>query len=151
MPNTDSLTVVADAIKAKLQTPASVAALGLRDANDVAYGDQQKIPRTPYICVETGTKTRELSGIGGKGRVDNHFTVFIMVYISQVKSVQVNRHDADALAEKVELILHEDVTIGGTVIHGFVTSIEPGFSTRSGELMRVARVTWTGLTKTLIA
>lgn len=150
MPNTDSFVVVTKAIESKLKLPASVATLGLDSAEDVTYGDQEKIPRTPFICVESGPKIRELSGIGGKGRTDNRFTVFIMCYISEVRSVQLNREEADTLAEQVELLLHEDVTLGGKVIHGFVTGIEPGFSTRSGKLMRVARITWQGLTKTLI-
>ncbi len=148
MPNTDSLVAVTDAIIAKIES--KIVLLGLASVADVTYGDQQKIPRTPFVTVESGPKTRELTGIGGKGRTDNRFTVFILGYISNIRTIQTNRREADLFGEQLELYLHEDVTLGGLIIHGFVTSIEPGYSTRSGELMRVVRLTYQGLTKTLI-
>lgn len=148
--HTDSLYSVTKAIENLLKQPAHMATLEIADEKHITYGDQQKIPATPFLTVESGPKVRELTGIGGKGRTDNRFTVFILCYISAIRSVQLNREDADTFAEAVELILHSDVTLGGLVVHGYVTSIEPGYATRSGELMRVARITWQGLTKTLI-
>ena len=148
MPNTDSLYTVTKAIQTLLQ--ANYVALELDRPEDVTYGDQDKIPRTPFLCVESGPKTRTIDGKGASGRTENNFTVFIMCYISNIRSVQENREDADLFAEQIEALLHSDVQLGGIVIHGFVTSIEPGYATRSGALMRVARITWQGLTKTLI-
>lgn len=117
---------------------------------DVYYGDQNMIPRTPAACVDPGNFTKELSGIGGKGRTDNSTTVYIMVYIARVSDMQAARKEINELSEKIMDVLHEDVTLGGLVVHGLVTSIEPGYATRGQVTMRAARITWQGLTRTLI-
>ena len=141
----DRLSTVADYINTLLNT--NKVTLGLQD---VFYGDQEKIPRTPAVAVETGVYTRELSGIGGKGRTDNKFTVYILVYNNRIRDEQLNRKDVLTLSEAIMDVLHSDVTMGGNVIHGHVTAIEPGYAIRQNVLMRMARITWEGLTKTII-
>lgn len=146
MANTDRLSVVSNYIYDLLTT--NKTALGLQD---VFFGDQQKVPRTPAVAVEPGVYTRELSGLGGKGRTDNNFTVYVLVYVSNIRDEQLNNKDVITLSEAIMDKLHLDVTMSGNVIHGRVTSIEPGYASRGGALMRFGRITWEGLTKTLIA
>lgn len=117
---------------------------------DVYYGDQELLPRMPSVTVESGTYSRELAGMGGKGMTENMLNVFVMVYYGKVQDVQSNSREADALAEKLMDVLHTDVTLDGLVIHGHVATIEPGYATRRGVLMRSARITWQGLSKTQI-
>lgn len=121
------------------------------EIKDVWYGDQNNIPRFPAVAVEPGPFNRGLSGIGGKGRTDNTITVYLLVYNNNIKDVQKTRQDTDQLAEQLMDVLHEDVTMGGLVIHGFVNTIEPGYTVRGNNLLRSSRVTWTGMTKTLIS
>lgn len=148
MPQTDRIEVVTQAIVDLLK--ANNASLQNVLDGDIYYGDQQKYPRTPAIGVESGSLIRELDGRGGKGVTLNTFQVFCLCYISKVQSVQVSRKEADDFAGDVADVLHSDITLGGLVIHGYVTRIEPGFSIRGGELMRAARVTWQGISKTII-
>jgi len=116
--------------------------LGLKD---VWYGDQELIPRTPAVAVESGSKTRELTG--APDVTTNRFTVFVLTYMAKIQDVQTTRKMADQLAEAIELLLHDDTTIGGLVIFGMCTSVEPGYAIRGGTLMRAARITWEGFTK----
>lgn len=118
---------------------------------DIWYGDQTNIPRTPAVAVEPAPFRRDLSGIGGKGRTDNTIQVYLIVYLNSMKNVQDTRKDADVLSENIMDVLHEDITMGGTVIHGFVQLIEPGYLYRNNVLMRSARITWQGMSKTLIS
>ena len=117
--------------------------LGIEDVWD---GDEQLIGKYPSLCVIQGEKTRELTG--APFRTDNNFNVFVMVYHGAVRDSQLNYRDANTLAERVEALLHQDKTLGGIVVHGFVVSIEPGVVDR-GTLQYVSRLTWRGLTKTL--
>lgn len=116
--------------------------LGLQD---VYYGDQQKIPRTPCATVEAGTQNNLLAG--APFRVEHDITTYIVLYIAKVTSNQVSKREADLLSAAVTKRLHEDKTMGGLVVYGLVTRIEPGFAQR-GELMQAVRITWTGLSKT---
>lgn len=150
MPNTDQIEVVTQAVVDRLRTAASVAAIGLRDADDVAYGDQKLIPRTPYVTVESGSLERSIAGIGGKGQTLNDFTVYILAYTSKVQSNQENRKQSDALSTTIVRQLEDDIKFGELLIHSHVQRIEPGFTTRSGDLMRTVRLTWVGQSKTMI-
>lgn len=146
MPNVDRFTPVVQAVYDLLTN--SKVALGLQD---VWYGDQNLIPRYPAVAVEAGPFTRQLAGIGGKGRTDNQIRVLLLVYSAKIADVQTTRKATDILSETIMDKLHEDITMGNTVIHGFVTAIEPGYATRGGTLMRTTRITWEGFTKTGIA
>lgn len=145
MPHADRFTPVVQEVYDLLTN--AKAELGLED---VWYGDQNLIPRYPAVAVEAGPFNRDLSGIGGKGLTDNRIRVLLLLYLAKIQDVQVTRKATDELAERIMDKLHEDVTMNGTVIHGFVTAIEPGYATRGGTLMRTTRVTWEGLTKTRI-
>jgi hypothetical protein len=51
------------------------------------------------------------------------------------------------LSELVEAKLHEDLTLGGLVIFGYVSGIDPGVRLRESEMIRATRLTWDGLSR----
>lgn len=126
---------------------AAKAGLGL---TDVWYGDQIRIPRTPCLCIETGPTLSELSG--APYRMMHTFTIYFMLYVAKIQDEQVTRLTADQKMEQIKTVLHADHQMGAPpnnlVIHGHVSAREPGFAHRGGSLMRAARVTWTGMSKT---
>lgn len=138
--NTDSLEEIVTHIVDFLENKTE---LGLQD---VYYGDQTVIPRTPCLAVEGVEKVRELKGI--PFQTENTFQVSLLLYHAKVQSNEMTRKQCDAHAHEVEAALHEDVTFEGLVIWGFVRRIESGYATRGGNLMYASRLTWEGLTKT---
>jgi hypothetical protein len=137
LPPTDKVSVIGQAVFAILTNAAPV--LGLQD---VFYGDQEKIPRSPTACVETGLKNRELTGV--PRRTTNTMQLFIIVYHSRVQDNQVTRLESDQFAELVEDELHksENVTLGGLVSHSMVVSSEYGYARRSNLLWTATRMTY---------
>lgn len=124
------------------------------DANSIMYGDQDKLPVTPMLCIESGTTTRELDGV--PQRVLCRHEVHLIYYHSRVQEVQLLRLEAEEGAEAIVTVLDSNLTLelesdGGIVIHGFVTNIDPGYI-RKGErtLVRSVRLTWQGKTKTML-
>ena len=111
----------------------------------VYYGDQNKLPVTPVACVEPEQKVRTLSDAQRGTTVD--FTVSIYIYHGAIDSVQENRRNADRMADKVEEVLHRDLTCGGLVIHSYAESIESGYSQKAGSIQRTSRIVFTGRSK----
>ncbi len=141
--NTENFSVVATYIQDLLAETESL------QLTDVFYGDQELIPRTPAACVESGLYSRQYAGV--PLRTENEIIVNILVYFAKIQDVQVTRLQCDQKAEDIMRVLHANVTMGGLVINGWVSSIEPGYSMRNKVLMRSARITWTGKTKTMVA
>lgn len=148
MPHTQSIVTITDYIVDKLKD--NYEDLGLNQRDDVYYGDQDKLPRSPAICIDTGRKQRQLAGVAVARRTENTFLIYIIVYHGEVRNSQVNRRDADVLAEQVETLLHQDPTFGGLVIHGFVKEIVSGYSRKANSTYRSARLAWEGQTKLMI-
>jgi hypothetical protein len=142
---TDRITDVVDSILRKVEQNKD--RLGVEY---IFYRDQEKIPSFPAICVEPGPLTKTLTGVGGKGRTDNNFTVFLIVYIGHIGAQEEASKESDKLAELLMDIIHEDMTLGGLVAHGFVAEITPGYSFREKATIKAARLTWRGLSKTLM-
>lgn len=134
MPLTASTVIVTDYLFNLINT--NKAALTLEA---VYYGDQDRLPVTPVACVEPNEKARELKGVPRK--TDVTIEVFIFVYHSEVQSTQVNRRDADLMAENIETLIHADRTLGGNVIHNFVTRVESGYARKSNTVVRASRLT----------
>jgi hypothetical protein len=132
----DDMVVLLNTIKGILDT--NKVALGVQD---VWLGDQNKLPRTPAICLEPGTKRRELDGLPRKTLVEASF--FVLIYWGAVQDVQMNLTDSMTLAESVEAVLHADAQLGNTVIHSMVTESDPGFVMKAGTLTRATRLTFT--------
>lgn len=115
---------------------------------DVYYGDQKQIPRTPAITVAASQKARELAG--APRRIENTFEVFINVYFSKVGAIALNHRGADQLAEAVEVKVHEDITLDGLVINSMVVLNESGFLNRDGSQFRGNRLIVRATSKTLL-
>lgn len=142
--NSDSIVAVAQGLKTAVDGMATD--LGIQYT---AYGDQSKIPAVPAVCVEPNSKTREPQGT--YQMTQNTFTVFLLVYLAKIgKSDETVRLDTDTLAESIETRLHQDLQLGGLLVHGYVQEIESGYTYRAGTLYRSARMTYMGLSKTLL-
>ena len=143
--NTDSIATVSAYQLQLLKDNANT--LGIQDVFD---GDQKLIPRTPAVCIVMGSKFRRLAG--APLRTDNNFTMHFMVYHSRIQDVQSNYRDVVILAEAIERVLHGDLQMGGYIVQGWVTAVEPGLSVKEDgkSLLRSARITWEGLTRTIV-
>jgi hypothetical protein len=111
----------------------------------VYYGDQDKIPVTPAVCVEPGTKRRTLDGVPRATLVT--MDVILLVYLQKIGPMQIAREEADVVAEDVEAFLHGDPQLNGLAIHSLATSVEYGYAARDSSIMRTARITFEATSK----
>lgn len=110
------------------------------DVQDVYFGDQERVPRTPCLSVEPGNKSREYNGAPRRFQVT--LDTFIMVYVEKIQDMAANTRLVLAIAERVEEVLHADSTLGKRVISSFVAESESGYATRDRTLLRAARLTF---------
>ena len=115
------------------------------------YGDQDRIPVTPTVCVEPNTKTRTLEG--APNMTLNEYEIFLIVYHNKAQDNQLTRKEVDELAYQIEFLLHQDLQLanGGptpNLIHGYVRSHESGYTYKANTLYRTARLTFYGKNKT---
>lgn len=149
MAHTDKVTVVAIAIKNLLVV--NQLTLGLED---VLFGFQNMIPRSPTAVVSSGTKRRVLAGVSAPGgRTMNYLPVFIDVHSSRVgpESEEQKQLALETLADNIETLIHQDTTLGGIIIHGFVQSSDPGVSFIGNSQFNTVRLTFEGQTKTYLS
>lgn len=140
------IVVLADACVTKVQGVA-----GTFGIEGVSYGDQDRIPKTPWVCIEPSEKTRELSGV--PNMTTNEFEIFIIIYHNQVQDMSVTRREVDQLAYQIEKTFHQDLQLknGGPdprVIHGFINRMESGYAQKGSTLYRATRLTYFGKNKT---
>lgn len=146
MAHTDKDEVLALAIEALLIT--NKVALGLQD---VLYGDHVNVPKSPTIIVMPLGKVRELEGVAAPGgRTKNKLMVGLEVLVSKVQDERSGRVETDALASVIEDFLHNDTTVGGILIHGFVTQTQRGNATFSSGMFQSVRMSFEGTTKTYL-
>jgi hypothetical protein len=107
----------------------------------IYYGDQERIPKSPTVCIEPDIKDSPLYAAGRQTRP--MFTIYFLIYHSEVRNVQSNRRDSDALAERIEDFLNSDPQMGGLVVHGYVSQSASGYSPKTDSLMRSNRLTFT--------
>jgi hypothetical protein len=151
-----------------VQFPSEVARriFDILDANKVAlltsdgmllYGDQNRVPVTPTVCVESGPTGRVLAGI--PRRTENNLVCYILLYWAKVQDNQTDKLQAEQCAEGIVRYIDANPTLelngdGGVVIHGYITDIDPGYSLKgtgqSRSLYQAVRLTWTGKTKTIL-
>jgi len=108
----------------------------------VYWGDQEKIPEYPAICVAPFPKDRALSGEGATHRFAITHRIGIHVYHGQVQSSELNHRIATSLAEDVEQLLHKNTDMADMVIFGYVTRMQPGFSMKEQTMVKVTRLLW---------
>lgn len=138
MPLSNSLVEVCDYLFQKMVDNKANLALA-----DVYFGDQDKLPVTPVVCIEPGEKRNILRRAGAGRMIDIEFDISILVYHSFITSPQQNRRGADTLAELVEDIVHADKQLGTTnplVIHGYCTTVQSGYTTKTGTLVRANKI-----------
>lgn len=142
-PLTDSAEVIANYIYQMLLNPTNMTALGV---NDVWYGDQSLLPRTPALCVNPGTKKREFQG--ATFRTLNTIETYVLVYFGVIQDIQLNLHAATTLADAIETLVHSDLKLGGNVTAVLCTQNEPGMINKAGVWMMGARLTFESMSKT---
>lgn len=145
MPNTDSAEVVATYITNKLSDPTNMANLGLQS---VWYGDQHLLPKTPAACIVPGEKRREFQG--ATFRTLNDIQTYVLVYFGKIQDIQQNLHSAMQLAEAIELLVHQDLLLGGNVISCLCNIIDPGVINKGGVWVMGARMTFQSMSKTTL-
>lgn len=146
---TDSLDAATQYVIDKLKANASVlvTSTGVTvGAEDIYYGDQDKMPRTPSICVDPNVRRRDLQGVSF--RTDNNFVIHILVYHSKLQDNQLTRKEAQQISEAIETLLHQDPQLGGLVIHSFCSLNESGYVYRNNTMYRTNRITFEPYSKT---
>ena len=121
--------------------------------NDVFYGNHNNIPQDNIVVVIPGPKIRELWGVSAPGgRVKNEMSIYIDVMTQKVLIGETaGRLATDQLAEVVERRIHQDTTMGGRIIHGFVNRWDPGQDFIQQSEFRVVRMTFTGESRTYLS
>lgn len=117
---------------------------------DVFYGDQDRLPSTPVVCVEPGIKRNLLRQAAGGRMLDIVFELTLLSYHSFIQSPQENRRGADALAEAVEAVVHSDRQLGGRVIHGYCVDVQSGYVNKSGSLVRSNKISYQATSQFLL-
>ncbi len=147
MTHTDLVSVLAMAIRDKLV--ANQQTIGLKD---VLFGQQLMIPLSPSAVVTPGPKRKDLVGVSAPGgRTQNTLTVFIEVHSMKIGNEATERLALDQLSETIEDKLNEETTMGGIIIHGYITDWNPGVSTMENGQFRTVRMTYTGQTRTYLS
>lgn len=141
MTNTASSEVVANTILQIIQ-----AQMGPLEIAVCYYGDQTILDKTPAVCVSPGNKTREWQG--ASFTTMNHFETYVYVYYGKIQDAQVNLHSAQTLADAIEPVVQQDVTLGGIVIGTLCVQNEPGMINKQGSLMMGNRMTFQSFSKT---
>lgn len=147
MAHTDKDEVVAQAIETLLTTN-KVALL----LDDVLYGNQNMIPHASAAVVTALGKRRQLAGVSAPGgRVLNQLMVSVDLHWSKVGDEETERKAADARGTAVETLIHSDTTLGGIIIHGFITQVDRGETQFSNGMFRSVRMIFEGQSKTYLS
>lgn len=106
---------------------------------NVYYGDQENVPRTPTACVDPGGKVRVLDG--APRRTMTTMTNYVIVYHYELAALPLVREASDRTAEKIEAIIHEDPYMNESVVDSMVTAVESGYLSRRNVIYRASRLT----------
>lgn len=114
---------------------------------DIFYGDQNMLPRTPSACVIVGDASTEL--VGAPRYVQTDFSVQVLVYHCKIQDSQITELECTQRAEGIRDLLNNAYTLGGRVLNGMVTKVEPGFIEKgaSQSWYRTTRLTWEGYSR----
>lgn len=112
---------------------------------DIYYGTQDLKPRYPCISVEGGTKRR---GVATTRQFEIRLGVTIVIYFGKVQSTQLTTKQTEELAEAIENILHDNKTMDGMVVFGYVTRTDPGVTSVGDDMMvKASRIMWEGVSR----
>lgn len=140
MPLTWKLTPVCDYLLTLIET--NMVSLGVKA---VFYGDQERLPVTPTVCIEPDQSENELKA--ARRFVGTTIRVYILIYHSKISSVETNRRGSDLMAEAIADLIHTEPTLAGLVIHGFVKNISSGYVNRERTVVRTSRITYEALSQ----
>lgn len=147
MAHTDDDTTVALAIRDLLE--ANKATLLLED---VLYGNHTMIPRNSAAVVMSMGKRRQLAGVASPGgRTQNDMMISIQLHWSRVGDEETERRAADNRGTVVERLIHEDTTLGGIIIHGYMTEVDRGETLINNSMFRSVIMTFVGQTRTYLS
>lgn len=149
---TDSILVVADRVYTILNAVKGTLTYGSITLQDVWFGDQLLLPRTPALCVQPGIMRRPLAGV--PAQTENMIDTTLLLYHAKVDEQQTALRETIGLAEVIEKYLHINhlqlLNASGDRLttHSFVTEKDPGYVYRSGTLYHAVQMNWYSLTKT---
>lgn len=111
------------------------------------YGDQERIPFTPCVCVEGGEKDRQLNG--APRRTLTIVTIYFLVYHTQLKPAVQVRKDDDRVADTIEAFIHTNPQLRTNIsdpetdqaVDSLVSRVESGYQQKSNSLFRASRLT----------
>lgn len=117
------------------------------ELHDVWYGEHRLVPRTPAVTVYPGPMRSKLVGI--PFRTEQNIIIYHTVFNSMVtgNASESPERECNRIAQNLADLLHRNSKMGGWVIQGFVTQMNPGFTVNNGRLMVACRLTWEGLTR----
>ena len=115
----------------------------------IFYGDQDKLPANNIVCFEVDTKDSVLNPTR-KAKIA--FTIYVLVYSARVDSPELNREDADQLGVNLEALFDADPQLNGLLIHGYVSQLASGYSTKDQgrSVVRSCRLTYEGISQTIL-
>lgn len=148
MAHTNDDTLLATAIRNIIA--ANKLSLGI---NDVLYGNQLMIPSASAVVVKASGKNQTLVGVQGPGgRTNNSLNIGIDIHRSKVGDEETERRIIDDTATAIEHLLNADVTVGGIIIHGYITNVDRGETAfMNNSMFRSVVMMYIGTTRTLIA
>lgn len=126
--------------------------LGLKG---VFFGEIQMFPETPSLAVEAGRMSRDRAG--ALNRFENDFTTYLLVYHSPIADTSISQRELLTFTQLIQDVYHASIvsrllgdpaTDDNLLYDGFVSTVEPGFSIRQNSLVRTARLTLHGKSKT---
>lgn len=120
------------------------------DLKAVYYGDLSLIPTVPSCSVVSGIRNRNFNQTGLQYEIE--LTTYITIFHSLVADTQVLHKDLEELAELIEQTLNLARLLpdsGGAqrIIHGRVSSVEPGFASRGTSLFMAHRLTHSAISR----
>lgn len=108
----------------------------------VGYGDEELLPGYPAAVLTAGEEQRFQSNTQIFGK---RYFVDIWVYHALLsQSHKVRTREDMALATAIKNKIHEDYTLGGGIIFGYVSSSLPGVAVRAKSAVVGTRLTWEG-------
>lgn len=144
MAHTDRLSVVVDYLYELMY-----ANMGMLELNAVWNGDFDMLPEFPAACVEPGDLDRSQLA-GAPLRTDNIFTAYVMIYWGGIQHLTKTKQECLKLSEVAADLINTQHDLEGRVVQGWVTAIEPGYVRKGNAFMYVTRITWTGMSRTLV-
>jgi hypothetical protein len=119
----------------------------------VSYGDQEKIPASPWLCIEPNDKVRDWPPTP-TDMTEVQLQCIIFVYHTNVTGGnEQTRYECDVVAEAVEEYFNvnhrqlRDESGNDLVIYSYCIRNESGYTTRNRTMYRASRITWQARSK----